>query len=239
MAFVAFAGLAVYTQNLTGFALALVLLSLVGSTNVVPLPDAINAVSIINIVNASYFLYRRRPFKLERTFRPAIAASFVGYFVGMGILTLLAAHAVGVLKSLLGVCIIGCALLLWRAAKPLQTPSSARAFALVGGVSGILGGVFSSPGPPLVYAVYRQPWPMKTIQETLVFSFGIGAAFRLAVMGLAGQVSMQAVLLGLESLPVAFLITTFAANRKLPCSREVLRHIVCVLLACAGLGMLI
>lgn len=239
LAFILFAGIAVYTQNLTGFALALVLLGLVGFTDVVPLEDAINAVSIIAIVNATLFLYRRRPFKLESSFRPAIFGSLVGYFVGMGILGLLSSHSLNLLKTLLGLCIIACALLLWRAAKPSAVPYGAARFAWIGGVSGILGGLFSAPGPPLVYAAYRQPWPLRTIQDSLVFCFGVGAALRLVVMGATGQVSGQAVLLGLESLPVVIAVTAIAANRKPPFSRKVLQHLVCILLLCAGVGMLI
>lgn len=239
LAFILFTGIAVYAQNLTGFALALVLLGLVGFTGIVPLEDAINAVSIITSVNAVLFLYRRRPFKLQSAFKPAIVGSLIGYFAGMGILTLISSHSFELLKVLLGACIIGCALLLWRTAKPADTPYGARRFAAIGGVSGILGGMFSTPGPPLVYAVYRQPWPLRIMQESLIFCFGIGAALRLAVMGATGQVSSQAVLLGLESLPFVLVITALAANRKPPISRKALRHVVCVLLICAGVGMLV
>lgn len=239
LAFVLFTAIAVYIQNLTGFALALVLLGLVGFTNIVPLDDAINAVTIIAVVNAALFLYRRRPFSLEPAFKPAIGGSLVGYFAGMGALALLSAHSFELLRTLLGICIIACALLLWRSAKPAQTPYGGRRFAIIGGVSGILGGLFSAPGPPLVYAVYRQPWPLRTMQNSLVFCFGIGAAFRLVVMGGTGQISSQAVLLGVESIPVVLAITSFGANRQPPISRKALQHLVCILLICAGAGMLV
>jgi len=238
LAFIFFTAIAVYTQNLTGFALALVLLGLVGFTNIVPLEDAINAVTIVAMVNAAIFLYRRRPIKLEASFRPAIHGSLVGYFVGMGILGLVSGSSLGLLRTLLGLSIMGCALLLWRSAKPADTPYGALRFASIGAASGILGGLFSAPGPPLVYAAYRQPWPLKTIQNSLVVCFGIGALLRLVVMGATGQISSQAILLGVESLPVVLLITAIGANRKPPISRKVLQHLVCILLMGSGLGML-
>ncbi len=237
--FILFTGIAVYAQNLTGFALALVLLGLVGFTNIVPLEDAINAVTIIAVVNAALFLYRRRPLRFEPAFRPAVVSSLIGYFPGMGALTLLSAQSFGVLRVLLGLCIIACALLLWRTAKPSDTTYSAPAFALAGGLSGVLGGLFSTPGPPLVYAVYRQPWLLKTMQESLVLCFGVGAALRLVFMVVTGQISSQAVLLGVEALPVVFAITAFSTNRKPPVSRKTLQHLVCVLLICSGVGMLV
>ena len=43
--FLLFVALAVYAQNLTGFALALILLGLIGITDLVPLTDAANAVT--------------------------------------------------------------------------------------------------------------------------------------------------------------------------------------------------
>lgn len=58
--FLIFAALAVYAQNLTGFARALVLLGLVGATDLFPLPDVVNAVSTIVLINATLFLHKRR-----------------------------------------------------------------------------------------------------------------------------------------------------------------------------------
>lgn len=237
--FIVFVGLAVYAQNLTGFALGLVLLGLVGLSNLIPLVDAANAVTILTMTNACLFLYKRRPVKLQPAMKPAVIASTVGSFLGMGVLTFLAANATSVLRILLGMCVIGCALLLWRSAKPYETASGVGTFTCVGAVSGLLGGMFATPGPPLVYAVYRQPWPMTTIQESLIFSFGVGAALRLTVMTATGQVSRQAVQLALEALPVLFLITVYAANRRPPVSKETLQRIVCILLICAGIGILV
>lgn len=239
LTFVLFVAASVYLQNLTGFALSLMLLGLIGLTNLFPLPDAVNAVSFVVLMNAVTFLYRRRPLRIEPAMKAAVMANVLGSFVGMGLLTYLAANAHHLLKTLLGLIVIGCALLLWRMARPHEHTSTPKVFAFVGVLSGVLGGMFSAAGPPLVYVVYRQPWPLERIQESLIFSFGVGALLRLVVLGLAGQVSTQSLLLAAEAIPVVLLVTVFTANRKLPVSRETLKHIVCVLLICAGVGMLI
>ncbi|MFC7208612.1 TSUP family transporter [Comamonas endophytica] len=230
---------AVYVQSLTGFALSLVLLGLVGLTHLFPLPDAVNAVSFLTVMNAAMFLYRRRPVRIEPAMRIAVASSMAGSFIGMGILVYLAANAMHLLRALLGLIIIGCALLLWRMAEPRQDTSPPRVFAGVGLLSGVLGGLFSAAGPPLVYVVYRQPWPLARIQEALIFSFGVGALLRLAVLGLGGQISVQSLLLAAQAIPVVLLVTALSANRKLPVSRAILQRIVCGLLLCAGFGMLV
>lgn len=237
--FALFVALAVYASNLTGFALALILLGLVGVTDLLPLPDAVNAVTIVIMVNAAVFLYKRRPLRIQPAIKPAVAASLLGSLVGMAVVTVLATHALQTLRTLLGVCVIGCALLLWRAGKPYAVPSGPKKLACVGALSGVLGGMFATAGPPMVYVVYRQPWSMEVIQESLIFSFGIGAVLRVLVMSLSGQVSALALQLAIEAIPVAFLVTAFAVNRRPPVSKETLQRMVCILLLCAGVGILL
>lgn len=236
--FMLFVAFSVYVQTLTGFALSLMLLGLVGLTHLFPLPDAVNAVSFLTIINAATFLQRRRPMRIEPVMKVAVLASMAGSFIGMGILVYLAANALQLLRTLLGLIIIGCALLLWRMGQPRATPSPPRVFAAVGALSGVLGGLFSAAGPPLVYVVYRQPWPLARIQESLIFAFGVGALLRLVVLGLAGQIGAQSLLLAAEAIPVVLLVTLLSANRKPPVSRETLKHMVCLLLIAAGVGML-
>jgi hypothetical protein len=81
--FLVFVTLAVYAQNLTGFALALILLGLVGATELFPLPDVVNVASIITLVNAALFLYRRRALRLERPLWPVLLSSMAGTVVGV------------------------------------------------------------------------------------------------------------------------------------------------------------
>ena len=55
-AFLVFVAGAVYAQALTGFALALILLGLIGATNLVPLPDAVNATTVLGFCTAWIFV---------------------------------------------------------------------------------------------------------------------------------------------------------------------------------------
>jgi uncharacterized membrane protein YfcA len=235
--FLLFVAFAAYAQSVTGFALALVLLGLVGLTDLVPLTDAVNAVTVMILVNALTFLLRRRPLQLERSLWPAVGSSVLGTAAGVVLLTWLAGTAYQVLRVVLGVSIVACALLLWRAAKPLASVSSARSFVWVGGLSGVLGGMFSAAGPPLVYLMYRQPWTTARIQKSLILFFGVGALLRLAMVVPAGQFSALAMQLAAEAVPVVFLVTAFAAGRPAPLSPRLLKAIVCVLLVATGVGM--
>lgn len=239
LVFICFVVIAVYAQNLTGFALALILLGLVGLVDLVPLPDATNAVTVLSIVNAVMFFYRRRTARVEPAIVPAIWASLVGVLVGMAILTYLAANAYQVLRLILGVSVVACALLLWRAAKPLARTSGPGYFTLIGSLSGVLGGMFSTAGPPLVYAVYRQPWPLARMQESLIFCFGVGGLLRLVVMVASGHFSKLSMLLAAEAIPVTLIVTALSATRAPPVSAATIRKAICVLLIISGLSMFV
>ena len=237
--FITFVAVAVYAQTVTGFALALILLGLVGVFDLVPVPDAANAVTVMIIVNAATFFVRRPAARIDPAVRPAVVSSLLGSLLGMAILSYLAANAYQALRMALGASIVACAYLLWRTASPLAQTSGSRYFALAGSISGVLGGMFSAPGPPLVYAVYRQPWPAQRVQEALIFLFGAGAVLRLAVMVATGQFSTQAVLLTLEALPVVLIVTAWSATRQPPVSQAVLRNVVSVFLVVSGLAMVV
>jgi uncharacterized membrane protein YfcA len=236
--FLMFVALAAYAQNLTGFALALILLGLVGATDLVPLTDAVNAVTVMALTNVGTFLYRRWPVRVERSLWPAVASSIPCAIAGTILMAWLAGAAYEVLRLLLGLSIVGCAVLLWCAAKPRKTISSPGAFVLAGGMSGLLGGMFAASGPPLVYLMYRQPLALARIQESLIVFFGVGSLLRLAIIVSAGRFSAHAVALSAEAVPVVFAVTAVTAGRPPPLSPKLLKAIVCLLLVAIGAGLI-
>jgi uncharacterized membrane protein YfcA len=235
--FLLFVAGAVYAQALTGFALALILLGLVGATNLVPLTDAVNATTIIGFCTAWLFLYRNRALRVEKVLVPTVIASAGGVLVGALLLVWLAGTAYQVLRLVLGASIVACAVSLWRAAQPLPAMSSAKTFAITGGIAGILGGMFSAGGPPLVYLLYRQPKPLAWIRQSLMVFFGFSTSLRLFIVVPSGQFSLLALQLAAEALPVVLLMTYFAVRHPLPLSPKVFRGIICVLLITTGFSM--
>ena len=235
--FLLFVAVAVWVQNITGFALALVLLGLVGASNLLPLPDAVNVVTVIGLVNAAVYLFHRRALHLQRVMWPALCASLAGTALGVLLLGWIAGAAYEWLRLLLGLIVVGCAALLWREAKPLAKPSPAGSFLAVGLVSGLMGGLFSTAGPPLVYQLYRQPWSGERVRETLMFFFGVGALMRLLMVLPTGGFSVRAGVLTAVAVPVVVLVTQLTARRPPPMSPRVLKGLVCLLLVGSGLTM--
>lgn len=228
---------AVYAQAITGFALALILLGVVGATNLVPLPDAVNATTIIGLTTAWTFLWRRRALYVERVIVPTLVASAVGIAAGAFILTWLADTAYQVLRLILGMSIIACALSLWRTVHALPAVSSPVVFAATGGIAGLMAGMFAAPGPPLVYLLYRQPLSFARIQNALMVIFGLGTALRLLIVVPSGQFSFLSLQLAAEALPVVFVVTSYAARRPAPLSPKLLKLLICALLIATGLSM--
>lgn len=237
--FLVFVAGAVYAQAITGFALALILLGLIGATNLVPLPDAVNATTILGFCTAWTFLYRRRALRIEPVIVPILVTSAAGIVAGALLLIWLAGTAYEVLRLVLGVSIVACALSLWRAVRPLPSISSPAVYALTGGIAGLMAGMFSASGPPLVYLLYRQPMPLAWIQQSLMVIFGLGTVLRLLIVLPSGQFSLLSLQLAVEALPVVFFVTSYAARHASPPSPKLLKGLICALLIGSGVSMAI
>lgn len=234
-----FVALASYVQNLTGFAFGLILLGLAGLWNVGSLPDVSNAVSVVALVNVA-MLGRPPEARVElRMLAPTLVASLPGVVCGVLLLNWLSDNVVTVLRILLGATIFSCAVLLAIRARPLARRSGPWSFASIGLLSGVLGGLFATSGPPLAYHFYRQPLPLAAIRSSLVTIFAVGSGLRLAMMAATGRITMDALWMTLEALPVVIFIGWHARRRPLAASLDTARRIVSLLLAGAGLGILV
>lgn len=237
MLFLVFVAMAAYAQNLTGFALALVLLGLAGAAGVFPLPDVVNTVSIIAVVNAALFLYRRRALRLDRKLWSLLVASMLGTLLGVAALAWIIGNAYELLRLLLGLSIVYCAWMLVRRTEPRAAESSPEAFLVTGFLSGLMNGLFAAGGPPLVFLLYRQPWDLARTRESLMFLNGAAGLFRFAVMMPTIGFSELSFDLTIMAVPIVLLVTMLTAHKPPPFSPIVLRLIVRTLLAATGIVM--
>ena len=240
--YILFAGcvaIATCIQNLTGFAFGLILLGLVSLLDLASVPDAANASTVLTLVNAaSYFRWHRlRP--EWSIVRPAIVPSLLGVSVGVALLAWLSGNAAQALRGLLGLAILACAFGLLVESKPRSTVSRRAAFAAVGAMSGLMGGLFSSAGPPLVYHMYRQPAPREVIQQCLLLMFAINQVLRLALVAGTGKFSLHSALLSAAAVPAVYFVT-WLQHRYMPTLGIVTtRRVVSGLLILAGGSLLI
>lgn len=224
-------------QNITGFALALILLGLTGLFNLAPLPDVANVAMVLSLANAVMQLRGTHKSLQWAAWRDTVAGSVFGVAAGVALLDWLSANVVMVLRLLLGLVVIGCAIVVLKRTKPVEQPSSRRSFGGYGFVSGLLGGLFSASGPPLVYHYYRQPWELESLRDTLVASLSFGSLLRLLMVVPTGQFSARAWGLSAASVPLVMFITWWSRRRPSRWRRETVLKVVCALLIVTGIGL--
>lgn len=224
------------TQSITGFAMALVLLGLTSLFHLVPLPDVANVAMVLGIASAPVALRGAHDMDL-RILRSTVTGSVFGVAVGVVLLAWLSGNVVTVLRLLLGLVIVACAVIVLVRTHPLPRRSSAGSFRAFGFVSGLLGGLFSAAGPPLVYHFYRQPMSLDAVRHTLRISLAVGSLIRLVMVVATGTFSRDAFFLCLFAVPLVLGITWWMERHPPGWPRQAVLKIVCALLVITGLGL--
>ncbi len=231
--------LATCAQSLTGFAFALILLGLAGLLELAPLADLANVVSVLALANAVIALRGSGKTLDLPAFRDIALGSVVGILGGVLLLGWLSANVTLVLRMLLGVTVIVCAVIVLRQAAALRQRSTAASFWAWGALSGVLSGLFATGGPPLVYHLYRQPMGLRAVRDTLVATLAASSFMRLAVVLPTGQFSGNALKLSLLAAPLVFGLSWWLEKHPPGWSRPAVLRLVCALLLLTGAGLVV
>jgi len=235
--FLALTGIAAYIQTLTGFAFGLITMGGVGITGLLSLPDAAMLVSALTLVNAVQMLHKGWRDVAWREFRLVLVTSIPMLFVGYWLLEWLAGTRADILRLILGFVIIVSSLQLARKPDPLARRSGDGSFMFFGSIAGLMSGLFSTGGPPLVYHFYRQPMHQVTVRETLVTVFALNAVFRNGLVVFSGNLPAPSTLTGLFAIPVVMGATHAARRWPPPLSPATMRWIVLGLLFLSGVSL--
>jgi uncharacterized membrane protein YfcA len=236
--FLAAAAIATLTQVLTGFAFGLVFIAIVAALHLASLPAAANVVNVMVMVNA-LLLVRKWP-KLPRGVTPSLfVSSLAGVGVGVVLLFWMTGSAVILLRLLLGITVLVCSLLLVVQRQQRAVVSSVPSFCFYGGLSGVMGGLFASAGPPVVFHMYRQPLHATSVRDTLMLLFAVNAVLRLVLIVPKGGFDAESVALSLQALPVVFGLSWVCKRWPPRVPPHAVKWVVFALLACAGLSLVI
>lgn len=235
--FVAIAAAAAYVQTLTGFALGLLVMGAVGLTGLVALPDAAVIVSVLVLVNAAQVLVKGWRDVARRELALVLAAGLPMLPVGFWLLDRLATASIHWLRIVLGAVIVVSALPLVRRPEPLARRSPAASFLAFGAVAGLMGGLFSTAGPPLVFHLYRQPFPAARVRETLVAVFAVNAVLRLALAAGSGGVTGPTLWTALLAAPAVVAATATARRWPPPIPPAAMRRLTFGLLLLSGASL--
>lgn len=227
-----------YVQSLTGFAFGLIVMCLAGLFSLAPMEIVAFSVSVLSLVNAATSLY-------GGVWRQVNGKNLAVYFIactpaiglGVYILNYLGNGALHWLQLLLGVTIICACVLSLIKPKVGNQPSPPWVYFVFGGISGVLGGMFATSGPPISYLMYRQPVAISVIRATLLSVFFVSCLLRIGIMGATGQISMAMIWLSLAGFPCV-LITSILAKRYPPnISPAAIKRVALFLLLFSGVSL--
>ena len=226
-------------QNLTGFAFGLIFVGMAGALHLMPIGDAANVAGLLSLVNGVVYL-RSHPFQPRwDLLKPMLISSSLGVLGGLALLHWLSGDLVNVLRKLLGVTIIACAVVLLLQKKQRETLSSPASMWVAGGLSGILGGLFSTSGPPSVYHLYRQPLSPLLVRQCLLVMFLTNTVLRLGIVIPSGGLNLSSLITAAIAVPVVAGVTWLLVKFPPPLSTRALQWMVCSLLMAAGVSMLL
>ena len=231
--------LASLCQNLTGFAFSLILVGLSGATGLMPIAEAANVAMLLSLVNGFTYL-RHHPLQPDwALLKPMLILSMLGVGIGWLLLNWLDGNTLGGLRIALGVVIVLCAVMLMAQKKATRKASPPQALWFASVFSGVLGGLFATAGPPIVYHLYRQPLSAVVIRQCLVIQFTLTSLFRAGLAVGTGTLNWSAVGTAAVAVPLVWGVTRWQARHPLKLAQALVDWLVCGLLLLAGVSLFI
>ncbi|WP_136650091.1 TSUP family transporter [Paracoccus aeridis] len=228
-----------WTQTLTGFALGLLVVSGATLFHLLPVQVTAQIVSVLVLVNGAMVLSRDH----RAADRPALIASLLGALptiaLGYWLLGLMATGALNWLRLILGVFITAAALQLVGKPHPWPERSGPGGFVAAGAAGGIMGGLFATSGPPVIWLLYRQPLPLQSVRVTLVSFFVVTQAWRLGLSVADQSVSRLAVIAGIGAMAATGAGTWAARRFPPPVTTLTIRRVALGLLLLSGIALIV
>lgn len=236
--FMALVGLAAFCQNLTGFAFGLIFVGVAGATGLMNIADAANVACLLSIINGVSYM---RAYRFEPDWvmlKPMLISSVLGVVGGVLLLHWLSGNTLNGLRMLLGLVIVLCAMLLLMQKKALEQPSGPVSLWVAGVSSGLLGGLFATPGPPMVYHLYRQPLDRLLVRHCLFAMFVSCSLLRAVMVAVEGQLNWAVMGWTALAFPVVTGVTWWSARHPPAWPKRLVEWLVCGLLILSGASLL-
>ncbi|WP_233440321.1 sulfite exporter TauE/SafE family protein [Modicisalibacter coralii] len=231
--------LATYAQTITGFAFGLIFMAGVVLFGIAPVTLGAILISVLSLFNCVVALYGKRATLDRRVVLISALSGMVTVFLGVWALESLSGDYVGWLEVILGGSIITSSLMLVYHPKPRRHRSPDWSFALFGGLSGFMGGMFSTSGPPMVFQLYRQPLAPAVIRDCLLMVFAINSLQRLTIVAFQGALDLQVLGVAMAAIPVVVFFTWLGRRYPPPLSARSLRRLAFILLLGSGVSLCI
>lgn len=237
--FITIIAFATYVQTVTGFALGIIVMGAVTALDLVPIAFTSVVISLVTFINGVVVLKgNMKAVDLKRVWLTC-AGLFPALAAGLWLLNVLSSELNHLLQILLGLMVILGGLMIMFKPYPLKQPSGSAAFTASGVAAGLLAGLFSMAGPPLVYLFYRQPFELKTIRLCLLTIFLLSAICRTGMVGIQGGLTMEMFTFSAVCIPVVTLFTWIGRRFPPPLSSNNMRRVAFSILIIIGISLLI
>ncbi|HIZ50109.1 MAG TPA: TSUP family transporter [Candidatus Pseudomonas excrementavium] len=226
-----------YLQACTGFALGITVLAVTVLSGAAPIELMATVISVVALPGIAIAL-RHHWRHIDRVcFLRSLFGLIPGTLLGLWLLGTLEQEYTFIVQALLGALIIAGGVALFIRPAPRPARSSSGSFAVMGMFGGLLGGLFSVPGPPLIYHYYRQPLSVMSIRTSLLALSGVMSLSRLLMQAQQGQLDSEVMLLSISCIPVAALATWFYLRFPLKLSDLAMRRGAFALFIAMGLSI--
>lgn len=196
-----------YVQTVTGFAMGLIIMGITASLQLMPISFIAAVISLTGLTNVTLAVYKNHSHIHWKIVRTVMIGFVPAVFAGIFLLYYLDKASTQLLQLILGVVIVLGGVLLILKPHPKEGKPSPFFSLVAGTASGIMGGLFSTSAPPLIFYLYKQSLAIKVIRSTLLMIFMIGSVIRISTITLQGNITQEILLFALYSLPVVFLFT--------------------------------
>ncbi len=228
-----------YVQAVTGFAMGMIVIAVVGASGVIALPVLTAAASLITMVNVAIAVRGQLRNVNRHLFGWLAVGQLPAISVGVWLLSVLDTEAQTLLQILLGSFItLGCLSMMIRP-RPLERVSGTLACLGAGFAGGVVGGMFSASGPIMGWFNYRQPLTVTVIRATLLCSFALTTSTRTLVVGVQGGLTGEVWWLSLLALPMVIVGTWLGREAPPPVSEVMLKRLAFAVLLVMGMWILI
>lgn len=229
---------ATYFQTVTGFGLAMIVIGVVSGFQITDVAFIASVVSLISIVNSGVAL----PKHLNKIEWKSAGICLLGIIpssiLGVTLLAYLGARASAWLELLLGLVIVYSGVRFALRPKQRQTMSSRGSFFVVGFVSGLCGGLFGMPGPPLIFHMYRQPLNLIVVRNTLLLLFCVTSFTRTLYEAAAIGLPPEALYISIMAIPCVAIFTVIGQKFPPPLSPITMRRLSFMTLIVIGIGVI-
>ncbi|MEX0584393.1 MAG: sulfite exporter TauE/SafE family protein [Natronospirillum sp.] len=229
--------LATYAQSVTGFAFGLTVMGGAVLFNLAPVALVAILISLLSLFNCVLSLHKHYA-NIDKEIVFLVSISSVATLVlGVWVLEVLSTLYIEWLQIILGVAIIISSTMLVFKPRPQPQRSSRASFVLTGGLAGLMGGMFSTSGPPLVFHFYRQPLAQAVIRDTLLSVFAISSVLRLTVVGMQGAITSTLLVIAATAVPTVLLFSWLGRHYPPPLSDIAMRRGAFTLLMLSGVSL--